>query len=92
MSAATRPEPKIRRAIRFLASGRSLTCFNAPEVIHDWCVHSTVPEIEKRYGLRVDRIPTTVTGFGGVKTRCMKYRLVTEEQRDQARAILRNRK
>jgi len=85
----TRPETKVRRVIRFLASGRSLTRFIAERAVHDHCLNSTISEIERRYGLQITRIPTKVRGFAGVPTRCFKYRLVTQEERDRAREILR---
>lgn len=89
---AQQPEPKVYRVVRFLASGRSLHCLISRERVGDTCPHSTVCEIERRFGLRVDRIPAKVKGFAGVPTRVTKYRLCTAKQRDQAREILRSRK
>lgn len=88
MNTVNRPEPKIRRVLRFLASGRSLTRFSAEHEVHDHCLNATIAEISKRYGLHIDRFPTKVRGFAGTMTRCNKYRLVTEAQRDKAREIL----
>lgn len=92
METRPRPEPKIYRVVRFLASGRSLHCLISRERVGDTCPHSTVCEIERRLGLRVDRIPTKMRGFAGTPTRVTKYRLTTPEQRERAREILRERK
>lgn len=89
---APHPEPKVRRVMSFLASGRSLHRFLAEEAVHDHCLPSTISEIEFRFGLQVDRSPAKVRGFAGVPTRVTKYRLATQEQRDQARAILGKKK
>ena len=84
-AAPSMPSRRIRRATKLgriltvLAAGRSLHRFEA-ERLGDHCLHSTISKIE-RYGIRVDRREENVLGFGGHKTRVMRYSLPEDERR-----------
>lgn len=75
----THPRGKIGRILTTLAAGRSLNRFEA-ERVGDHTLHSTVSSIERRYGIRVDRLEETVPGYAGHKTRVMRYWLSPEQQ------------
>jgi hypothetical protein len=81
------PTPKIRRVLTALASGQSLNRFQAAMQIRDWCLNSTVSEIESRFGVKVSRRFETVPGFQGAPTRCCRYWL-EPAQRETAQRVL----
>lgn len=85
-----RPDSKITRVLRHLARGKSLNRFAAEKEVHDHCLHSTISDIERTYGLEVTRAFIEVPGFAGVPTRCKEYWLATRDQRERAWAILGN--
>lgn len=86
------PVPRVRRTTKLgriftvLAAGRSLNRFEA-ERIGDHCLHSTVSAIERRIGISVSRHEEVVPGYGGHKTRVMRYQL-SDEERYRAVALL----
>lgn len=64
---------KRHRVLAALCTGRSFTRFQAENLLHDYCLHSTVSEIQKRYEIVVNREVVTVRGFKGNPTKCMRY-------------------
>lgn len=82
-----RHDTKLARVLSALASGRSLNRWEAAREYHDWCLHSTVSAIERRYGISVSRKEETVSGYRGHPTRCCRYWLGPDEQ-TQARQLV----
>ena len=81
-----RPRGKVGRIISTLAAGVSLNRFEA-ERLGDHCLHSTISAIERHYGIRIERRGETVPGFGGHRTRVMRY-WFAEDERQRAVGIL----
>jgi hypothetical protein len=69
---------KWQRVLRAFLSGRSYNRFEATRELRDWCLHTTVSQLERR-GVRIDREDETVPGqFGPVH--CKRYRLAPESR------------
>lgn len=64
---------KRHRVLAAFCSGRSFTRFQAEIKLHDHCLHSTVSEIQKYYGITIEREVITVRGYKGNPTRCKRY-------------------
>lgn len=75
---STKPPTKIQRVAIALASGRSFNRFEASRELGDWCIHSTVCDIQNRYGVQVHRVLETVPGRHGNAHVC-RYRLLPLE-------------
>lgn len=78
---------KIRRVLSALATGDSYNRFQAARELHDHCLHSTVAEIQSRFGIAVYRETESIPGFEGIPTKCCRYSL-TPAMRAKAREIL----
>ncbi|MCG7863846.1 MAG: hypothetical protein JAZ18_15790 [Candidatus Thiodiazotropha endolucinida] len=59
---------------------RSYNRFEAALEISDWCLHSTVSEIQAK-GIYVAREWETVPGFQGNPTRCRRYWIPASEHK-----------
>jgi hypothetical protein len=82
---AVQPERKYRRVLRALLSG-SLNRFEATRPpVRDWCLPSTVSELEKR-GLTIQRRSEAVPGAYG-DVHCARY-WVAPESRELAQQLL----
>jgi hypothetical protein len=76
---------KWQRVLRALLDGRTLNRFQAARELRDWCLNTTVSQLEQR-GLKIDRRDETVPGaFGPVH--CCRYRLA-DDSRERARQLL----
>lgn len=80
-----RPERKWRRVLRALFDGRSLNRFEAARELRDWCLNTTISQLEQR-GLTIRRKAETVPGaFGPVH--CCRYWL-DQAAHQRARELL----
>ena len=62
---------KWQRVLAYLLAGHTLNRFDAARQLRDWCLNTTVSQLEGR-GLRIDRKDETVPGaFGPVH--CCRY-------------------
>ncbi len=76
---------KWQRVLRAFLDGRSLNRFEATRELRDWCLNTTVSQLEGR-GIKINRVDETVPGaFGPV--RCCRYRLALES-RERAAELL----
>lgn len=83
----TRKQTKLRRVLAAFVAGRSLNRWEAARDLRDWCLQSTVSELEGR-GVRIDRAPETVPGAYGA-VHCKRYRLNTAPEKvARAHALL----
>lgn len=70
-----------------LRKQRGLTCFEAVRECNDYVLRSTVSDLQREYGIRIDRAETKVfNSYGGV-TRCARY-WISEDQRPKALELL----
>lgn len=83
----TTPEPKWRRVLWFLVKGGVLDLFLAERLLHDHVLRSTVSEIQRRFGLVIQRKLVCVPGYRGEPVRICKYWMEPEE-REKARRLL----
>jgi len=78
-SATANPTQAPRKWARILgafASGRSLNRFEAAREFRDWCLNTTISQLERR-GVTINRKDETVPGaFGPV--RCCRYTLAPQ--------------
>lgn len=88
---ANRPMPKILRVLAHLARGRRLHRFEAERVVHDHSLPSTIAEIQKRYGIRIDRQIVEVPGYAGAPARVAEYWIADLIERVRAQQIVRDR-
>src|SRR5258705_493757 len=73
---AVQPPRKWARILRALLDGRRLNRFEAARELRDWCLNTTVSQLERR-GLRILRKDEVVPGaFGPVH--CCRYWLAPE--------------
>jgi len=73
-------ETKISRVFSALMEGLSFNRFEAEHQLHDHCLHSTISDIQKRYGIEVSRVFETVPCLQGMATtRCKRYWIALEE-------------
>lgn len=75
----SKPQTKINRVFLALASGRSYNRFEAARELHDTCLHSTVSDIQRNYGVQIHRSFEVVPGYQGAPTHVCRYRLVGPE-------------
>ena len=74
-SALSQPR-KWARVLRALVDGRTLNRFEAARELRDWCLNTTISQLEQR-GITVLRHDETVPGaFGAV--RCCRYKIAPE--------------
>ncbi|MBF0282083.1 MAG: hypothetical protein HQM07_05905 [Zetaproteobacteria bacterium] len=66
---------------------RSWNRFEAERLLSDHCLHSTVAEIQRDYGITVARKFEIVPGYQGRPTRCCRYWL-EPDQRSKALTFL----
>lgn len=84
---SARKQTKLRRVLAAFVAGRSLNRFDAARDVRDWCLHSTVSELESK-GVRIDRAPEVVPGHYG-PVHCKRYRLAPDtENVAHAKALL----
>ena len=75
-----RKQPKIHRVLAALVTGRSFNRFEAQRELHDHCLHSTIAEIQTRFGIQVHRVTERVPCLDGNATADVKrYRLLPIE-------------
>ena len=77
---------KLGRILSAFLEGRRLNRFEAALEFSDWCLNSTVSDLQRR-GLVVARQWETIPGFNGRPTRCCRYWL-PESERKNAKALL----
>lgn len=65
---------KLIRMLSVFVSGASLNTFDAKE-IGDTCLHSTVSDLQKRYGIKFSRAWEGVLNKYGTVTRVLRYNL-----------------
>ncbi len=81
----SRTPRKWQRILAALVGGRTLNRFEAARELRDWCLNTTISQLEQR-GVRISRHDETVPGaFGPV--RCCRYRLAPESLQ-RARELL----
>jgi hypothetical protein len=80
---------KVNRVLQALAEGRSFNRFEATRELRDWCLHSTVSQIQNRIGIPVARQEEVVPGYKGCPTWVMRYWL-TDAARQLALDYLAN--
>jgi len=73
------PNTKIRRVFDALMSGGSYNLFEAQQILHDRCLHSTISSLQNDYGIKVSRKTEVVPGFFGASTSCRRYWIDSEE-------------
>lgn len=80
---------KWQRVLRAFLSGRSLNRWEAARDLRDWCLHSTVADLEAR-GVRIARKSEVVPGqFGAVH--CKRYWLEAESHQRALELLAINR-
>ena len=84
-STTTRPPKKWFRVLSAFFEGRSLNRFEAVREVRDWCLHTTVSQLEDR-GVKIDRVDETVPGTYG-PVHCCRYRMAPES-RERAAELL----
>jgi hypothetical protein len=72
----TPKQTKLQRVLSAFMAGKTLNRFEAARELRDWCLHSTVSELEGK-GVLIDRTPETVPGAYG-PVHCKRYKLNTE--------------
>lgn len=82
----TRRQPKWKRTLAAMLTGKSFNRFEAERVLNDHCLHSTVSTIQAK-GVMVERRDEVVPGFQGTPTHVCRYWL-TDENRDRACQLL----
>lgn len=84
-----RPIAKWVRVLSALATRQHLTRFQAERdpAVADHCLPSTVAELQRRHGLRIDRRIIRVPGHGGAPAFIAEYHL-DDEARAEALAVL----
>ncbi|EHQ52908.1 hypothetical protein ECTPHS_09458 [Ectothiorhodospira sp. PHS-1] len=82
-----RPTSKKLRVLKALAAGGKYHRFQAEHALNDHCLHSTVAEIQGRYGIEVAREFVKVPGYMGEPTRVCSYWL-DDRNRAKARKLL----
>lgn len=87
---STRPR-KIWRVLAALSTSRRWHRFQAERLLHDHCLHSTIAEIQRRYGLEIRREMVEVRGFQGEPVRVAEYWLEGEHL-DRARHLIGTRR
>lgn len=81
------PESKRAIVLRTLLSKGSLTCFEAVRECHDYVLRSTVSDLQREFGIRIDRTEITVPNAFGGRTRCARY-WISGDQRAKVCALL----
>ena len=76
---------KWQRVLRALYNGRNLNRFEAARDLRDWCLNTTISQLERR-GLTIARREESVPGAYG-DVRCCRYRLA-DESRARAAELL----
>lgn len=71
---------KNERVFQALMSGRSFNRFEAAQLLHDHCLHSTVATLERKYHVTISRKYEAVRGYMGVSTQCCRYWIEEEER------------
>lgn len=85
---ANQPERKWRRVLRALLDGRTLNRFEAARELKDWCLNTTISQLEAR-GVTILRRDESVPGaFGPVH--CCRYTLAPESA-ERARQLIEQR-
>lgn len=64
-----------------------LDCFQAVRKCHDYVLRSTVSDLQRDLGIRIDRVMVEVPNSFGGKTRCARY-FVAGDQRAKAYGAL----
>lgn len=78
MNTASRTPRKWQRVLQAFIDGRSLNRFESARELRDWCLPTTVSQLEAR-GVKILRHDETVPGaFGPV--RCSRYCLAPESR------------
>lgn len=72
-------ETKRARVLAALLNGEKHTRFTAERELHDHCLHSTVAELQRSYGIRISRKFITISGYMGSPTRCCLYWIDPDE-------------
>jgi hypothetical protein len=73
---AMQPPRKWCRILRALLDGRTLNRFEAARELRDWCLNTTISQLERR-GLTIQRKDEMVPGAYGA-IRCCRYWLARE--------------
>lgn len=73
------PILKWKRVLTAFLSGQSYNRFEAEQLLHDHCLHSTVSDLEEK-GVRISREWETVAGYEELPTRVMRYWLAPDSQ------------
>jgi hypothetical protein len=84
-SRAVQPPRKWARILRALLDGRRLNRFEAARELRDWCLNTTVSQLERR-GLTIQRKDEVVPGAYG-PVHCCRYWLAPESS-ERARELL----
>lgn len=71
--ASIRPGTKLASVAEAIYRGEILDCFMAVRHLHDFVLHSTISELEHRYGVRIERKTKRVPGHGGKLVTCCDY-------------------
>jgi len=79
VSKHSRSPRKIIRTLEGLTR-RSWNRFEAERLLHDHCLHSTVSEIQRDYGITIARKFETVPGYMSLPTRCCRYWLAPDQK------------
>lgn len=80
---------KLPRMLCVFASGMSLNTFQAKEM-GDTCLHTTVSDLQARYGVHFERESEKISNRFGTTSRVMRYWLAGE-QLEKAQAIINGR-
>lgn len=84
-TSAARKAGKLKRILCEFAGGVSLNTFQAKE-LGDTCLHTTVSDLQTRYGLRFERATEKISNRFGTTSRVMRYWLQGAEL-EKAQAI-----
>jgi len=74
------PESKIGRVLAALLGGQSYNLIEAQRELHDRSLHTTISDLQTRYGIIVDRNTEKIPGYLGKLFKCRRYWLSPEER------------
>lgn len=84
---------KIARVLVYIRHYGTLNRFEAPKLVGDTCLNSTIPVLENSYGLTFEHIPEKSPNNWGTPCDCTRYRLLESSyaQADKVLALMFNR-
>ncbi len=74
------PTTKRDTVLQWFAEGKSLNCFQAVRLLHDYVLRSTVSDITKIYGISFIKKNETVPGYRDSVAHCVQYKLAPEQR------------